>query len=180
MTSTRDASFINTCLFVMRFVAYTDIEGVTFHFLDGAVSWNNPTRLADELVRENPPFGYDASKEKLIVVSLGTGGVLFKNYNGSQQDKVDVLEQAVKQSRVTADQMHLRYKQCDNVEYYRFDPDAVGRHEANDAAAFNDIENEMENWFDPAKNEELQIIARKLLALSLEVSVANVFRDILY
>jgi hypothetical protein len=61
------------------FALVTDVEGATSLFLDGAVGWNNPTHEADLLIKENP-FQYKLATDELIVVSLGTGGVLFKNY----------------------------------------------------------------------------------------------------
>jgi hypothetical protein len=138
----------------------SDVDGVTSLFIDGGVGWNNPTREADLLIREKP-FKYKASEE-LIVVSLGTGGALFTNYSDTARDKVRAVNAAVTECRTTAEDMHKQYNNIDNVQYYRFDPDAVGRYDMDDAKALNNIQNEVAIWCTAEVHDKMHSLARRL------------------
>jgi hypothetical protein len=124
------------------------------------------------LIKEKP-FQYKPS-EDLIVVSLGTGGTLFKNYSDGLQEKIDVLVKAATECRTTAEDMHKQYNGNGKVKYVRFDPDAVGRYDMDDAAALSDIQNEMANWFNGAQYDKLEALAKSLTDAMTETSQVHI------
>jgi hypothetical protein len=132
-------------------------------FVDGGVGFNNPTLVADQLIKE-APFEYESS-EDLIVVSLGTGGNLYEMYFNSFWGRAALVTKAVTECKTTAATMYNRYtdnKHCATVKYHRFDPDAVGRYAIDDATALNTVQNEVGNWCNPTVHRELQLVAEYL------------------
>jgi hypothetical protein len=153
----------------------TEYEGATDLFFDGGGGFNNPTVEADELIKETP-FLYRLEQE-LIVVSLGTGGSLYKTYFDSFWERAASITRAVTECRKTARRIHKLYNDNEhgNVKYYRFDPDAVGRHAMDDASKFNDIQNEILNWCNSTVHEQLKSLAESLYgALTETMQVLNI------
>jgi hypothetical protein len=145
----------------------TEYEGAIDVFINGGFGFNNPTKDADLLIQERP-FEYEASEE-LIVVSLGTGGNLYKEFINTALGKAALIEKAATECRTTAQNMHRQYKGYGNVKYYRFDPDAVGRYAADDVTAFNTIQNEISNWCDAEIHDKLRVLAERLLHAMTEI-----------
>jgi hypothetical protein len=94
------------------------------------------------------------------VVSLGTGGALFKKYKDTV--KARIIIQAVIECRTTAENLHKHYSNTMNVKYYRFDPDVIGRYAMDDATALNSIQSEVANWCVAARHDELRTLAFSL------------------
>jgi hypothetical protein len=128
----------------IRFLT-TEIDGFTHSFVDGGVGYNNSTLLTTLLLKEHP-FDYKVATDKLIMVSLGTGGVFYKNYVDSHLHRFGLLGQAATECRTTAHYVYRFYKNERNVKYFRFDPDIIGRYGMDDATAFKDIQDEMVDW----------------------------------
>jgi hypothetical protein len=63
-----------------------------------------------------------------------------------------------------------QYRGNEKVKYYRFDPDAVGRHAMDDAGALDDIQNEIAEWCNAAVNDQLETLANTLKAAMTETS----------
>jgi hypothetical protein len=114
------------------------------------------------LIKETP-FLYRLEQE-LIVVSLGTGGNLYKEFKDTGLGRVDLIVEAVTECRKTAERMYKLYSDNEhgNVKYYRFDPDAVGRYAMDDATALNTIQNEILNWCNSTVHEQLSLLAESL------------------
>jgi hypothetical protein len=149
--------------YVVHFLhSKTDVEDVKSLFIDPGLGWNNPTNEATLLIKEKP-FEYKTS-EDLIVVSLGTGGSLYKTYEDSLTNKAEAILKAATECRATATNMHRHFRDITEAKYFRFDPDAVGRFDMDDAAAFDDIQREMDNWWgNQADQDKLETLANSLM-----------------
>jgi hypothetical protein len=155
---------MNICYMVMC-TTTTGNQGIrgAAQFIDGGVGTNNPTKMLPTLLMESP-FNLQDS-EQLIVVSLGTGGQLYKPLKAPNlRQTLKMLIDTSTECAEAHDQMERLYDKRSSVSYHRFDPAGVGETSMDDATLMNQMDLMVTNYLRKREvSRKIQTLAEQLM-----------------